>query len=123
MALTGDIDEIVSDSAAALADYADHLGATQAVNSPAAVWQMSGVPALFNAISERIASGEGAEMMRAVRRRALNHLQGLKASSSIVSLRLDSTELTMVDTDTLLTRLRGSAPLSGPRAGIPARSP
>jgi len=108
MALTDQIDAIDPDSAAALADYAkvrreDHLS-----DDPAAIWRMSGVPSLYDAIGKRIAEGEGAEMLRGVRRRALNHLQGLKASSSIVSLRLDESELEMVDTGTLLEKMNAN---------------
>lgn len=108
MALQDQIDTIVPDSAAALISYAEGLALTDHAQSGAGVWQLSGIPALYDAISQRIAEGEGAEMLRAMRRRALNHLQGLKASSSIVSLRLDDTELEMVDTDTLLATLRAS---------------
>lgn len=105
MAVQDNINNMDRESAKALAHYAEGLGTADAITEPGHVWQLSGVPGLYDAIAERITAGEGEEMMRAIRRRALNHLQGLKASNSIVSLRLDESELEMVDTQTLLDTL------------------
>ncbi|MEM7470509.1 MAG: dynamin family protein [Pseudomonadota bacterium] len=104
MALREQVGDIVPDSAAALKNYAE---AGEAALTPDQVWTHSGIPALFDAISNRIADGEGAEMMNAIRKRATNHLHGLKASSSIVSLRLNDQRLKMIDPEALATRLDG----------------
>ncbi|MEM6940260.1 MAG: dynamin family protein [Pseudomonadota bacterium] len=105
MALLGETADLDPESARALVEYGTAFGETDAEADPAVIWKLSGVPALFDAIGERVAEGEGEEMMRATRRRALNHLQGLQASSAIVSLRLEESELEMVDTPTLLASL------------------
>ncbi len=105
IALQDQIDEIDTDSAKALAAYGADAGISDATSNPDAIWKLSGLPALYEAIGERITEGEGEEMLRAIRRRAMNHLQGLQASSAIVSLRLDESELEMVDTPTLLASL------------------
>ena len=55
-----------------------------------ATWALSGVPALFNALGERIAEGAGAKFMSGVRKRASNIVFGLRASSSIVTLHATS---------------------------------
>ncbi len=104
MALQDQVARIDEDSAASLKNYAG--GETDAAEMAAAdVWSLSGLPDLFDAISHRVADGEGTEMLKAVRKRALNHLHGLQASSSIVSLRLNDGELKMVDPETLSKRL------------------
>lgn len=88
-------------SAPSLADYADAKGVHGQDLTPSALWKLSGLPELFEAVGERIAVGQGREILNSVRRRARNYVLGLKASSSIVSLRLSETELEMVDTKTL----------------------
>ncbi|MEM6593356.1 MAG: dynamin family protein [Pseudomonadota bacterium] len=104
MALQQKVDDIVPDSAAALKNYADEGGATI---SNEQAWNLSGLPDLFDAIANRIAGGEGTEMMNAIRKRAANHLHGLKASSSIVSLRLGDQQLKMIEPEALAKRLDG----------------
>ncbi|MFP7675476.1 dynamin family protein [Marivita sp. S0852] len=106
MAIQDLIDQIVPDSANALANYAQGIGTPHKALNAAGIWELSGIPRLFEEIGERIAAGEGQEMLSAMRRRALNHLQGLQASSSVVSLRLDDAELDMMDTETLRETLR-----------------
>lgn len=102
MALQEQVDGIEEDSAAALVNYA---GDENADLGAAEVWKLSGLPALLDAIGQRVAEGEGAEMIKSTRKRALNHLIGLKASSSIISLRLDEGNLQMVDPEVLSRRL------------------
>lgn len=95
--------ELVEESAASLRNFAGLL--PDAPLSPELMWSKSGLPELFGAIGERINAGEGAEMLATMRKRALNHLQGLQASSSIVSLRLDDQELKMMEPAILGARL------------------
>ncbi len=105
MALQETIDDLVPDSAASLANYAKTKLADGADITPADVWDMSGLPALFDAISERINVGEGAQVITGLRKRALNHLHGLKASSNIVSMRIENQDLKMMDPAVLAERL------------------
>ena len=103
MALQEKPGDINDDSAASLRNYAG-LDAGAPLEA-AQTWELSGMPALYGAISDRIAEGEGAEMMKSMRKRALNHLHGLKASSSIVSLRLEDNDLKMMEPEILGKRL------------------
>ncbi len=105
MALQETIEDLVPDSAASLANYAKAKLEDGAEITPADVWDMSGLPALFDAISERINVGEGAQVITALRKRALNHLHGLRASSNIVSMRIENQDLKMMDPAVLAERL------------------
>ncbi|MEL6931877.1 MAG: hypothetical protein AAFO17_02175 [Pseudomonadota bacterium] len=98
MALQEQIDDLDPDSAAALQNYS---GVGKSELSAEQVWDHSGLPTLFDKIGERIAEGEGTTMLNTIRKRAMNHLQGLKASSSIVSLRMSNQALKVVDPETL----------------------
>ncbi|MEP4196874.1 MAG: dynamin family protein [Aliishimia sp.] len=104
-ALQDAIEVMASDSANALQGYAGAFLEDGVELDNHAVWALSGIPDLYDAIAERIASGEGAEMMKALRKRALNHLRGLQASSKVVSMRLDKKELKMLDPAQLDARL------------------
>ncbi len=105
MALEGKIADIAPDSADALRSYAADKYGNDPEITPDLVWKLSGLPAIFEAIGARIAEGEGAEMIATVRKRALNHIQGLKASSNVVSLRMKGNSLKMMDPAQLGTRL------------------
>jgi hypothetical protein len=70
------------------------------------VWQLSGMPHLFDALSERVAEGQGAEMLAATRKRAMNYVAGLRASSSIVSMRLEGDSLEILEATALDAKLR-----------------
>jgi len=105
MALQETIDDLVPDSAASLQSFARSKLKEGARITPADVWDMSGLPALFDAISERINVGEGAQVITALRKRALNHLHGLKASSNIVSMRIENQDLKMMEPAVLAQRL------------------
>ena len=107
MALGGDLSAIVEDSAAALFDYAESVvgaGASE-MDTFELVWQLSGIPHLYDALSERIAEGSGADKMRAIRKSAQNHVGGLRASSSIVSMRLEGDQVKSIDQATLNAKL------------------
>lgn len=51
------------------------------------VWELSGVPALYRALSERIDEGVGREMTDAIARNARNLASGIKTYNNIVSMR------------------------------------
>jgi len=105
MALQETIDDLVPDSMASLQNYANSKLGEGAQVTPADVWGMSGLPALFDAIAQRIGHGEGAQVITGLRKRALNHLHGLKASSKVVSLRIENQNLEMMEPSVLAERL------------------
>jgi len=69
--------------------YADIKGLDQ-MDECEAVWALSGVPALYSALGERIAENAGEKALIGMRKRAANMVSGLRASSSIVTLRANS---------------------------------
>ena len=64
-----------------------------------AVWTMSGVPALYEALSHRITESSGDKALVSVRKRAANLVAGLRASSSIVSIRANSDQIRKLSSD------------------------
>ncbi len=107
LALGGDLSEIVEDSADALFKYAESVVGDSAtdMDTNELVWQLSGLPHLFDALAERIAEGAGAERLLSVRKSAQNHVGGLRASSSLVSLRLEGGDVKTMDPDVLKAHL------------------
>lgn len=108
IALANEIHNIVDDSADAMFNYAEAVfdeGASQ-MDVREMVWQLSGMPHLFDALSERVAEGQGAEMLAATRKRAKNYVSGLRASSSIVSMRLEGDSLEILEASALDAKLR-----------------
>jgi len=103
LALSGDLSEIVEDSADALFKYAEAVvgDSMTDMSTNELVWQLSGMPHLYDAIAERVAEGAGAEKLLSVRKSAQNHVAGLRASSSLVSMRLEGDDVTTMDPDTL----------------------
>lgn len=108
IALANDIHNIVDDSADAMFNYAEAVFDEQAgqMDVREMVWQLSGMPHLFDALSVRVTEGQGAEMLTATRKRAKNHVAGLRASSSIVSMRLDGNSLEIMEASALDAQLR-----------------
>lgn len=78
-------------SSKALLDWAEYkvrLGeAHETVDET--IWQLSGIPALTEAISSRIDSGEGAEFEERIVRSARNIANGIEASRQVVSKRME----------------------------------
>jgi hypothetical protein len=107
IALAENLDAIVADSAEAMFNWAEaSLNAeTAGMDTKELVWHLSGVPELFRAVSERIAEGPGAEILTASRKRALNLVGGVRASSSIVSMRLDGDTVEVMPHDQLIRHL------------------
>lgn len=95
IALGESMDDIVDDSAEAMFNWAEVALNVDAgsMETNEMVWHLSGVPQLYRAISERIVEGPGAEIMTASRKRALNLVGGVRASSAVVSMRLDGDTL------------------------------
>ena len=95
MALAENLDDIVAESADAMFNWAEaSLNAeTAGMETNELVWHLSGVPQLYKALSERIKEGPGAEILAASRKRALNLVGGVRASNSVVSMRLEGGEV------------------------------
>lgn len=67
-ALNGDIDKMANGSAQALLDWAEATVETKAAleNTNAIVWNLSGIPALFSVLSDRIVDSMGKPLLRKV---------------------------------------------------------
>jgi hypothetical protein len=63
------------------------------------------VPQLYRALSDRISEGPGAEILAASRKRALNLVGGVRASSAMVSMRLDGDSVDVMPHDQLVAHL------------------
>ncbi len=107
LAIGGDLTEIVEDSADALFKYAEAVvgDSVTDMETNELVWQLSGLPHLYNALAERIAEGAGTERLLSVRKSAQNHVGGLRASSSLVSMRLEGESVLAIDGDVLKAHL------------------
>lgn len=107
LALGGDLSEIVEDSADALFKYAESVvgDSVTDMDTTELVWQLSGLPHLYDALAERIAEGAGAEKLLSVRKSAQNHVGGLRASSSLVSMRLSGDRVDAMPPDMLTNHL------------------
>lgn len=86
-----DLQSLPDDSISALAEYSTaRLGQSVDLQTDAdKVWQLSGVPELLEAVTERIAEGGGETFLHSVKKRAINFVSALRASSSIVTLRVE----------------------------------
>ncbi len=93
--LSGSVAEMPAASIDALENYGSfaEIPGLENMDEDEAVWTMSGVPALYEALGERIAESAGDKALASVRRRAANMVAGLRASSSIVSIRANSNQI------------------------------
>lgn len=107
MALAENMDDIVAESADAMYNWAEaSLNAeTAAMETNELVWHLSGVPQLYKALSERIKEGPGAEILAASRKRALNLVGGVRASNSVVSMRMEGGSLQVMPQEKLEAHL------------------
>ncbi|WP_299722476.1 dynamin family protein [uncultured Tateyamaria sp.] len=108
------IADLPPDSIAALEDYGSYatVPGIEDMDERGAVWALSGVPALYTALGERIAEGAGRKAISSVRRRATNIVSGLRASSSIVTIKATSDTIrNMEDTEIelLMSRIASDA--------------
>lgn len=113
-ALTGAAGSIVADSAEALRNCAKAvLGDDEVdVTSPELIWQLSGIPHLFDTLGERIGGGPGARLLAHVRHRAANHVSGLRASCKVASMRIDGNAIQVMEPAALrelLVRIEAAA--------------
>ena len=107
LALGETLDDMVSDSAEAMFNWAEAAldAETAGMATNELVWHLSGVPQLFKALAERISEGPGAEVLAASRKRALNLVGGVRASNAMVSMRLDGDAVKIMPKAELTTHL------------------
>ncbi|SFS22224.1 dynamin family protein [Yoonia litorea] len=107
VALSPELDEIVSDSAEALYNWAEAALSAEAaeMGTHELVWHLSGMPQLYAALSERIAEGPGAETLAAARKKALNLVSGVRASNEMISMRLEGDEVSVMSREALSSHL------------------
>ncbi|MEL7131151.1 MAG: dynamin family protein [Pseudomonadota bacterium] len=94
-ALTDQVGALPPASISALESYGSSADGDQLddLDERSAVWTLSGVPALMEQLGERILEGAGDKVLTDIRKRAANVVSGLRASSSIVTLRANSDQI------------------------------
>ncbi len=100
--LAGDLESMSDESSAALLNWAaDSMSASNdPISAPNLVWELSGLPALYRALSERIVGGIGRETLTRIARSAINLARSIKVSDAITipgaqpDVRLTGTEMT-----------------------------
>ena len=89
--LNGKVGALPEDSAAALLNWAEvathHAAGPQ--NTAELIDQLSGMPALFAAISDRIVAGVGAEAVQKIARAGLNLAKGMRAADCVVAFEVN----------------------------------
>lgn len=90
-ALADRFDALAPDSAEALFNWAEAslTDANAGLDGKALVWHLSGIPQLYDALSDRIATAQGAEMLTEARKRALNLVASQRTMGAVTRLRLD----------------------------------
>lgn len=91
MALGGGFGAMARDSAETLSAFAAVTPGLQGADPTRrdVIWQMSGMPALLECLSERIDEDTGTRFLAHIRKRARNIVAGLRATTSVASMRLD----------------------------------
>lgn len=94
-ALSDSLGSLSNDSALSLVNWAEQeLNYSPDAQSAAEmIWGLSGIPALYTALSDRIAQGVGRECIDKVARSALNLANGLHATNQVVSSHLSEVPL------------------------------
>ncbi len=85
IALTGEADRLEPESAAALVNWADVALDDQSKreSDTQLMWELSGVPALYRALSERIVEGVGSEEIEKITHSAINLANGLNLAEAV----------------------------------------
>ena len=89
-ALTGNLDAVDADTLSGLIEWARAEGRIDDADALAPeelLWDLSGLPAIYAALSERIAEGTGQDLLDRVAKSAMNLANGLNASHQVVSRR------------------------------------
>lgn len=84
-ALAGDLENLSEESSAALLNWAESSLAlsSEAQSAPNMVWELSGLPALYKALSERIVADFGQEAINKIARSAINVATSIQAAEAI----------------------------------------
>lgn len=106
-ALQGTVDDMAPDSSASLVKWAEsQLTEYEGSESPPEmVWELSGVPALYAALSERITEGVGQEVIDKVARSAVNLANSMQATNQVVSLHAGKVSVAPVNKDEIEIKL------------------
>ena len=89
-ALIGKLDAVDVETVTAMADWAKSEGLIadpKSLSAEELLWDISGLPAIYAALSERIAEGTGQDLLDKVARSAMNLANGLNATHQVVSRR------------------------------------
>ena len=89
-ALTGQLDAIEPQTVSMMTEWAQEEGLNidpETLRPEELLWELSGLPRIFAAISERIAEGTGQDLLEKTARSAMNLANGLNATHQIVSRR------------------------------------
>lgn len=91
-ALSGAFDEMSDASSNALLNWADEELRVPAekLSVQEVIWELSGLPALYRAIAERIDEGVGGEAVEKAARSAINLANGVRASAGLGALPVDA---------------------------------
>ncbi|MGB8622996.1 MAG: dynamin family protein [Paracoccaceae bacterium] len=106
-ALDGSLSALSRDSADSLLNWAEHvLQNDEMEDSPLEmVWKMSGVPALYAALSERICEGIGQEVIDRIARSTNNLAKGVRAASQFVTTEGDAPKTLRLEKNALIAEL------------------
>lgn len=108
-ALTGNVDAVDEDTLAALTDWAVEEGRVQdpsALTPEELLWDISGLPSIYEAISDRIADGAGQDMLDRIAKSAMNLANGLNATHQVVSRRESDASLPPLEKGQLESELK-----------------
>ncbi|MCF6233711.1 MAG: dynamin family protein [Rhodobacteraceae bacterium] len=93
--LAGDLDNLSKESSDALMNWAESSLSPSSGNqsAPNMVWELSGIPALYRALSTRIVKGFGQEALMRISRSAINLAGSVQAAEAITISRLEGAAL------------------------------
>lgn len=83
--LAGDLETLSEESSSALLNWAECLlsPSSKTESAPDMVWRLSGLPALYRALSDRIVADSGQETINKIARSAINIATSIQASEAI----------------------------------------
>ncbi len=108
----GGVNEVNDDSAAALFNWAEVAFEAKIDDMPSSeiVWRLSGVPDLYQAISERICEGVGQRKLAEITKRAINLAQGVQASIKVVQMQTEGSVAISLNKRDLIAKLDAVEP-------------
>lgn len=108
-ALSEDPSDIDEDSAEALHKCAAATlkDKTAEIGERETMWRLSGVPTLYEVLADRISQGPGARLLNDTRKKASNHVSGLRAATELASMRIDGNSIQVMEPTSLDALLKG----------------